>query len=150
MRKISPEGIVILLICIADLVLTIIVVRSYGAQEGNPLMAYYLKKGTGAFILAKAVMTMVPLFVLELARQRHPHFVRNCMRGCACAYIVMYAAGVAHLNTLSADDRHYEAVAAWAESIPDPNYIRSLPHRPHYPAGSVVIPVSTGAALEGI
>lgn len=131
MKRISHEGIALIAIFIADLVLTIVLVRWYGAREGNPLMAYCLSFGIAAFALAKTIMSGIPLMLLEYARRSRPNFVRNCMRGAICAYLAMYAAGVIQLNYSASDARRQRETREWAEMPITREYLRELDHNPH-------------------
>lgn len=131
MKRISIEGITLIAIFIADLVLTLILVRWHGAAEGNPIMAYCLSHGTLAFILGKTIMSGIPLVMLEYARRANPAFVRKCMRGAICAYLVMYGVGVYQLNCSAADAAQQRETRAWAEMPVTAEYLWALDHDPN-------------------
>ncbi|MCS6949845.1 MAG: DUF5658 family protein [Armatimonadota bacterium] len=98
---ISRESWVIAAICVADLVSTLIFVHHYGAREGNPLMDYYLQLGVVPFILAKCVMFLFPIAIIEWARRHNPEFVQRMARFAIAAYIGLYLVVVAKENILS-------------------------------------------------
>lgn len=57
--------IVILLLSVADAVMTLFLL-SHGAVELNPLMAYFLKIGTSAFMLVKYGLTAISVLIVLL------------------------------------------------------------------------------------
>lgn len=93
-RQISAETAAIALICCVDLLTTLFWVSQGKAKEGNPVMAYFLQIGTGAFISAK-VLTFAPALVAaEWYRQRNPAFVKRLLQWVIVAYLAIYIAGV--------------------------------------------------------
>ena len=54
---------VILLLSILDAVLTLVVIQR-GAEELNPVMAYFLEHGTPTFIIAKYILTNIGVLIL--------------------------------------------------------------------------------------
>ena len=90
-RYVLPESVTLVLIGGADLLTTIYLLATHGAQEANPLFAGMLRLGgPAAFILLKAVMLAVPLTIAELAREKHAEFVRRALRVCIVAYVALY------------------------------------------------------------
>lgn len=85
-------------VCLADLLSTLFWVQYRGAAEGNPLMAFYLAQGVAAFVLAKVLLCVPPLYLAEYARVRSPRFVRLSLRATFALYLLAYAGGVASLN----------------------------------------------------
>lgn len=63
-------------------------------------MDFYLQKGVVPFILAKCVMFMLPIAIIEWARRHNPDFVRRMARFTIAAYIGLYVAVVAKENIL--------------------------------------------------
>lgn len=100
--KIAKETWVILFIGIADLITTIIFIQHHGAEEANPIFRRYWEMGLAAFIIAKMLLLVGPLVVLEWARKRNPRFVNWALRGAIAAYLIMYGVGFAHLNNPTA------------------------------------------------
>ncbi|HLK59784.1 MAG TPA: DUF5658 family protein [Chthonomonadaceae bacterium] len=97
----ARESWVIAAIGLADLVTTLVWMRCYGADEANPLFAFFWQHGAWAFIAAKGFFLLGPLLVLEWARRRDPRFVLLASRVVIVAYLLLYIVGVARLN---ADD----------------------------------------------
>ena len=98
-RGIAVESYVMASICLADLATTLFWVSYRNASEGNPLMAFFLHAGgTPAFIAAKLVLFLAPLFIAEWARRRSPRFVRGALRLTILAYLTLYVFGVAQIN----------------------------------------------------
>lgn len=85
-------------VCLADLLSTLFWVQYRGAAEGNPLMAFYLAHGIAAFVCAKVLLCVPPLYLAEYARLRSPRFVRLSLRAAFACYLLAYAGGVMSLN----------------------------------------------------
>jgi len=99
-----------------DLVSTLWFLHRHGAAEANPLMAYFLAKGTLAFALAKFGFLAVPLAVLEWAGRRQPAFVRRAANIAIISYVTLYFWGVARINVVpSPSGTSPQLQAAWAE-----------------------------------
>ncbi len=96
--RISKESITIGLIGLADLITTIYWILYKGADEANPLFAFFLSLGIGCFIVMKLVMLACPLYVLEYARMRSPDFTRRASRCAIAAYLSLYMVGVVNIN----------------------------------------------------
>lgn len=93
-RTVSAESAAIATICLVDLLTTLYWVSQGTAREGNPVMAYFLQIGTGAFITAK-VLTFAPALVAaEWYRPRNPAFVRRLLQWVIVGYLAIYIAGV--------------------------------------------------------
>ena len=86
----AKESYVILAICFLDLVLTLWLVTTSEAVEGNPLMAFYLDHGWVPLVAAKVVLVGFPIFIAEWARRHSPRFVRRMLRFAIAAYIGIY------------------------------------------------------------
>jgi hypothetical protein len=93
-RNISGETAAIALICLLDLLTTLYWVSQGQAKEGNPVMAYFLNIGPGAFIIAKIVMFAPALVAAEWYRQYRPVFVTRLLRWVIAGYLFLYIAGV--------------------------------------------------------
>ena len=106
-RTPSRETIIIAAICLLDLLTTLYWVSQGQAKEGNPVMAYFLNVGPGAFVSAK-VLTFAPaLVVAEWYRTRRPEFVTRLLRWVIAAYLFLYIAGVgAHYGRVLDYYRH--------------------------------------------
>ena len=95
---ISRETWVLGLICAADMIYTIILVRQGRAVEGNRVLSYFMDMGMGWFVFAKSLLFIAPLFALELIRTRRPEFVKKMLRVGIAGYLISYGIGVAKLN----------------------------------------------------
>jgi hypothetical protein len=96
--RISKESITIGLIGLADLIATIYWIQYKGADEANPLFAFFLSLGIGCFVVMKLIMLVCPLYVLEYARLRCPDFTRRASRCAIAAYLLLYLVGVVNIN----------------------------------------------------
>lgn len=54
----------IIVLSLLDALLTLILVNQHGAREVNPVMSMYLKMGAQTFILAKYLLTVLPILIL--------------------------------------------------------------------------------------
>ena len=96
--RFTPQTMTLAAIGIADLVTTLLFIGAAGAGEANPLMAPLLQLGPIVFIQAKLLLLLAPLAVLEWARRYRPRFVHRAVNCGIAAYVVLYGAGIAHLN----------------------------------------------------
>lgn len=87
---VAAETYALLIICLLDLISTMWLITTNQAIEGNPIMAFYMCKGLGALIIAKILIDVFALFVIEWARRQSPHFVRGVLRFAIVAYVGMY------------------------------------------------------------
>jgi hypothetical protein len=81
---------VLIALCVVDLAATLFLLRTTGAQEGNPLMAFYLRYGVGTFVLMKLTLIFLPVFIAEWSKQYRPKFVRFMLRAAILTYAGMY------------------------------------------------------------
>lgn len=98
--KLMRESLLLILIGLADLVATLLFVGGRGFVEGNPLMAYYLRLGVGAFVLVKLSLLFLPIFVAEWSKRYKPKFVRWMLRGAIVVYVGAYVSLFATVNIL--------------------------------------------------
>jgi len=99
LKRFQParESYILLGICLFDLLLTIWLVSTHRASEGNPLMAFYLRRGWDSLILVKTLLVVLPLFIAEWGRMHRPTFVRHVLRVAIVAYLVTLS--LAFVNT---------------------------------------------------
>ncbi|HLV79636.1 MAG TPA: DUF5658 family protein, partial [Chthonomonadaceae bacterium] len=83
--KISRESWILFAIGTADLLTTIHWIRQGNAQEANPLFHACWEHGVLAFIVAKYVFLLGPLFILEWARQAKPQLGKWALRSAVLA-----------------------------------------------------------------
>ena len=88
--KPMKESLILISIGLLDLVITLALLGTNGAREGNPLMAYYLQFGFGAFVMVKLMLLFLPVFVAEWSKIYNPKFTKLMMRGAIAAYIGSY------------------------------------------------------------
>ncbi len=87
-----PETTFLAIIGCLDLLTTVFWIATGRAMEANPLMAAVLHTtGRWGFAIAKALFLAVPLTIAELARRRHPVFVRWALRVAIVLYLGAYA-----------------------------------------------------------
>lgn len=86
----ARETWIILFICLVDMLLTVWLLQTQRATEGNPLMAFYLDNGVWAMIGAKIVLVAMPIFVAEWARRHRPQFVHRALRFAIAVYVGLY------------------------------------------------------------
>lgn len=84
------ESVILIGVCLADLLATLYLVGNHGAMEGNPLMAFYLRAGTGTFVIAKLVLLFLPIFIAEWCRQFRPRFVQRMLQFAIVGYLGLY------------------------------------------------------------
>ncbi|BDI32679.1 hypothetical protein CCAX7_47300 [Capsulimonas corticalis] len=123
MVKVSRDGMILTAIGMIDLMTTIFLVNYREASEGNPVMAYYLHQGIPVFVLAKLILCLGPLYLLEYARRHRPKMVTLSMRVAIAAYLCAYVGGISQLNDFALQARTRNVSMAWIESpcIPNPN-----------------------------
>ncbi|MCS6776133.1 MAG: DUF5658 family protein [Chloroherpetonaceae bacterium] len=99
--RVSPEGATLALLCLLDLVVTVGLIHTGIAVEGNPVLGFYLQRGMGAFIASKLLLSLGPILVLEWLRGRRPCFIRHLLRASILLYLLVYFGGVLLLNPLA-------------------------------------------------
>ncbi|HEV2474265.1 MAG TPA: DUF5658 family protein [Chthonomonadales bacterium] len=109
--RISRESWIIAAIGAADLVSTILFIRHHGAQEANPVFRHYWSMGILAFVAAKTICVVGPLFVLEWARKRSPRFVSMALRGAIAGYLILYGVGFVRLNGAPSTEARADGIA---------------------------------------
>lgn len=88
--RVMRESLVLIAIGLFDLGLTLVLLGHNQAQEGNPLMAYYLQFGIGAFVAAKLSLLFGPVMVAEWSNLSKPRFTKMMMRAAIAAYVGSY------------------------------------------------------------
>ncbi len=99
LANISPEAKWLAAISVVDLVSTVVLIAAGMAEEANPLMAYFLQFGLGAFCAAKLLFVIPPILLAEWYRQYNDRLMRSTLRFVTIAYVVIYVMGVAHYNS---------------------------------------------------
>jgi hypothetical protein len=94
-----PETSLFAVIGLLDLISTVYLISSRRAVEANPVMATVIAAyGMVGFAIFKAVMLGGPLAGAEMARKRHPRFVKFALRAGIVAYLLIYVVGSLHYN----------------------------------------------------
>jgi len=88
------DSLLLLLICVADMLSTLYFVHAGMAIESNPLMAFWLKMGDGAFCVAKVTSFLPLLFVAAYYRDSRPKLVSLSLRCAIVMYLVIYVVAV--------------------------------------------------------
>lgn len=94
----TRESLLLITICMADLITTLVLLKHDLAAEGNPLMAFYLTYGVGTFVMVKLTLVILPIFIAEWSRQYRPQFVRLMLRTAIAAYLGVYIALFSAIN----------------------------------------------------
>jgi len=88
--KVSAESLVLVGICLADMISTLIFVLSGHAVEQNPIMAACLRKSPMVFVLVKLASFVPFVLAVELFRQKNAAFARFACRTAIGAYVVTF------------------------------------------------------------
>ncbi len=96
--RLSVETWILGLICVADMVSTVLLFRAGKAVEANPLLIPALNRGAGWFIVVKSAFFLVPLLGLEYLRTHRPRFVKTMLRAGIAGYLAIYVVGGLRLN----------------------------------------------------
>jgi hypothetical protein len=83
-------------VCILDMISTLIWVRQGVATESNPLLAYCLAHGVVLFVLAKFASFLPALAIAARFRPAYSQFVPLVLRSALAAYVVIYVSSVAY------------------------------------------------------
>ena len=90
-HRLSIETIVLIVICLADMLTTLVLVMRGMATEQNPIMAACLNHSPGMFVLVK-LLSFVPFVIaVELYRRKNPDFARSACRCAIVLYLITFA-----------------------------------------------------------
>ncbi len=92
------ESLILITIGLADLLSTLHLMAEKQATEGNPMMAYYLQFGVGAFVIVKLTLLFLPVFIAEWSKRYKPKFVKWMLRGAIAVYLGSYIVGFVLVN----------------------------------------------------
>lgn len=87
---ISRESVCLFAVCMADMVLTVLLIAMGLAQEANPLMAMCLEHGYLAFCLVKIATALLAIGAAERYRPRNPRFVKRVLQTAIGLYVGLY------------------------------------------------------------
>lgn len=87
---ISRESVFLFAVCMADMVLTVMLVAMGLAREANPLMAKCLEHGYVVFCLVKISTALLAIGAAERYRRHNPLFVKRVLQAATIAYLGLY------------------------------------------------------------
>jgi hypothetical protein len=90
--NVGVESLVLIAICLADMLVTLILVTQGRAVEQNPLMAACLNHGPATFVLVKIASFLPFVIAIELYRRRNPGFARRACLCAICLYVAVFCA----------------------------------------------------------
>ena len=122
--KLAKESWILIILGSADLATTILWIERGMAEEANPLFHFFWNQGLLAFIAAKYLFLLGPILLREWARWRRPRFARMGLRAGALAYVLLYGAGVARINSAQAEPL--------APGLEAPIVFTTASYRPHH------------------
>lgn len=88
--SLTIESRILIVICLADLVSTLLLLSHGLALEGNPLMSFYLRFGIAVFVAVKLALIFLPIFIAEWSMRHRPRFVRMMLRTTIAIYVSLY------------------------------------------------------------
>lgn len=88
--RLSPEVLVLGLICTLDMLTTAYWLKHGIATEANPLLSGHAAHGLLPFILAKLLSFVPALAAAEWYSRRRPEFIRPLLRMAAVGYLGIY------------------------------------------------------------
>lgn len=94
----SIESIILIVICLADMISTLIMTAHGIAVEQNPIMAVCLKHSAGAFIAVKLISFVPFVVVTEWYRRKNPVFARQASWAAILIYVAAYVFVTAGVN----------------------------------------------------
>ncbi len=90
-----PELSLFFVVCLADMLSTIYWYQHGIASESNPLLAYWLKRSTADFCIAK-MWSFVPLAIVCIVfRKTYHKFITKALRIAIAAYLGIYFVSIA-------------------------------------------------------
>lgn len=96
--RLSNESRILAGLCLADLISTLILMKSCGAEEANHVLRFYLDFGVPAFIGAKCFLFVPALLIAEHYRSHSPLLVTRLLRVVIGLYVGLYSTGVYAIN----------------------------------------------------
>ncbi len=100
----TKESKVLIVICLLDLISTLLLLSRGLAFEGNPLMSFYLRFGVWVFVVIKLGLVVLPIFIAEWSLRYRPQFVRLMLRTAIAAYLGLYLVVFMSVNVVANPD----------------------------------------------
>ncbi len=94
----SIESLILVAVCTADMLATMIFVSLGMATEQNPLMAVFINHSMGAFVLAKTLSFVPFVIAIEIYRRHNPDFARRACRIAIGAYVAVFTVATIGTN----------------------------------------------------
>ena len=89
-HNVSPESLILVAICLADMFATLILVLGGCAVEQNPLMSACIDHSPATFVLVKTASFVPFVVAVELYRRKNPDFARAACRCAIVLYLVTF------------------------------------------------------------
>jgi Domain of unknown function (DUF5658) len=91
-RRISPEGLALIVICTLDALSTYWFLVLGVAREANPLLRLAAEVNPGYFLVVKLLTFLPAIAMAEWQRVRHPQLVQSVLRLALVVYLTTYGA----------------------------------------------------------
>jgi hypothetical protein len=91
-RRLSPEGLALIVICTLDALSTYLFLVLGWAREANPILRSVAEMGPYHFLVAKMLTYLPAVAVAEWHRARNPQLVQRAMRLALVIYLTTYGA----------------------------------------------------------
>lgn len=88
--RVSIESLILVVICLADMLVTLFCVLSGIAVEQNPIMAACFNRGPGMFVAVKMISFVPFVVAVELYRKKNPSFARSVCRCAIGLYLTLF------------------------------------------------------------
>jgi len=95
---VRKESILLAIICMLDLLSTVVLIKLGIATEANPILGWYLAQGMGMFVAAKTFLSMAPIAGLEIVGWKYPRLAQFALRAGIAGYIAIYGLGSLQIN----------------------------------------------------
>jgi hypothetical protein len=96
--RLCAESLILSLICLADMLVTLCLVRAGIAVEQNPLMAACIDHSALTFVAVK-ILSFAPFVIaVEIYRRRNPMFAKSVCRLAIATYLVVFVTLTAAAN----------------------------------------------------
>jgi hypothetical protein len=97
-KPVLAETALFAMVCVVDMVFTIVLVIMGVAKEANPFLATLMQIGFWAFTAVKTASFLVPLAIIEVIRPLQPRFIERALQVGLAGYLAFYVFGVCSIN----------------------------------------------------
>jgi Domain of unknown function (DUF5658) len=91
-RRLSPEGLALLVICTLDALSTYLFLVTGIAREANPFLRTVADVNPGFFLVVKLLTYLPAIAMAEWQRVRHPQLIQTVLRLVLVVYMTTYGA----------------------------------------------------------